>query len=327
MNGFKNRLKATKRAMAQPKPSRWRIFGTRVSRIRLKKMAVGAALLSSTFGVVVIALYAALTIETAIKDESWKTPQELGGAITDYIYPWESRHDLIKAFDDSIILDSLDSVSIITALALFILVGRREEERQAHYLAWFMLDAARDRETSYARYHALQDLNEDGISLKGLDAQKTDLIRIDLEGADLQEATLDGIKLRKANLRKANLTFASLRRANLRSATLESVVLFDANLQEANLSGANLNGADLGDANLNLANFFDANLRGANLANADLEGASFEKARNLTVAQVKQAKNWDKAKYDEEFQRQLSSNVQEPLPDAAFPLIVGHNQW
>ncbi|MEM9805496.1 MAG: pentapeptide repeat-containing protein [Cyanobacteria bacterium P01_D01_bin.56] len=300
-----DRFKATKRGLARPTNTHWLGFTARSSRIRLKKMAMGTARIASTFTLVAVALYAALTVETAIKDESWKTPKELGGSIANHIFPWETRHDLLNSLENSVILGSLDGVSIITALILFVLVGRREEERQAHYMAWFMLDAAHDRETSYARYHALQDLNDEGLPLKGLDTPGADLIQIRLEGADLQQATLNEAKLQKSNLRGANLTFASLKGANLHSALLERVVLFNASLEKTCFSGSDLSDADLGSANLRGADLFDTNLRGANLNGADLAGASFRKARNLTITQVKQAKNWDKAEYDEDFDRLL----------------------
>lgn len=307
MNGFKS----TKRGLARPTNPLLRRYGTRANRAKLRKMTTGAAWLGSTFGVVVVALYVALTVETAIRDESWKTPGELRGSISDYVFPWETRHDLLSSLQDSVILDSLDSVSIITALTLFVLVGRREEERQAHYIAWFMLDAAHNRETSYARYNALQDLNNEGLSLKGLDAPGTDLAEIQLEGADLQQATLDEVKLQQANLRKANLSFASLQRAHLRSAILERGSLFNANLEGAALDGANLVWVDLSNANLKNTDFFNANFLGANLSEADLEGASFKKARNLTAKQIKRAENWDKAEYDELLYCQLFPDIKQ----------------
>lgn len=52
------------------------------------------------------------------------------------------------------------------------------------------------------------------------------------------------------------------------------------------LKGANLQNADLTDARLRYRDLRDTNLRGANLQNTD-----FQKAKNLTLAQVKAAKN------------------------------------
>jgi uncharacterized protein YjbI with pentapeptide repeats len=76
-----------------------------------------------------------------------------------------------------------------------------------------------------------------------------------------------------------------------------------------NLKGAdlrlNLEGADLRGTDLR-----GADLKGANLKQADLENADLSNAKNLTSNQVKQAKNWKKAKYDAALLNQLgiSSN-------------------
>lgn len=323
----KNKMKATKRAISRSSQIPWFRAGTRADRIRIRKMTFDAVQLGATLGFVFMALYAALTVETFIetrqptpdetskssvgddsdeeKNNPFKSPEDLGGSLVDYVFPWDTLGDLLGELDDSSILGSLDSVSIITALVLFILFGRREEERQAQYMAWVMLDLAHDRETSYARYNVLQDLNEGGTSLKGLDAPGTDLIQINLEEADLQQATLDKVKFKKAELKKANLTFASLRMAELNGATMEESVLFNANLESADLSGADLAKADLGHANLRHAQFFNANLHEVNFGNSDVEGARFERARNLCPAQIKRARNWDKAEYDPDLRRQL----------------------
>lgn len=72
-------------------------------------------------------------------------------------------------------------------------------------------------------------------------------------------------------------------------------------LRDADLQGANLKGADLKGADLKRTN-----LRGANLDSADLT-----KAKNLTPSQVKQADNWNKAKYDPDFKKLLDSVPEE----------------
>ena len=77
--------------------------------------------------------------------------------------------------------------------------------------------------------------------------------------------------------------------------------LSETELVGANLIGANLVGVNLLNANLIQARLFSADLRGAFLADADLSGAFLagldeeEDAKNLTVGQVKLAKNWEEA--------------------------------
>jgi uncharacterized protein YjbI with pentapeptide repeats len=48
-----------------------------------------------------------------------------------------------------------------------------------------------------------------------------------------------------------------------------------------------------------------ANLSEAHIDGADLSGANLQGAKNLNPDQVKRAKNWEKAKYDEEFRKKL----------------------
>ena len=107
---------------------------------------------------------------------------------------------------------------------------------------------------------------------------------IDLGGADLKGADLKGADLRGVNLMRANLMGANLRRADL----------MGADLMRTNLMGANLMGADLRGVNL-----MRANLMGVNLRRADLRGAIFE------PEEIKKAKNWDKAIYDDEMKKKL----------------------
>ena len=131
--------------------------------------------------------------------------------------------------------------------------------------------------------------------LSFLDLQHSILFSRDLEGANLYRANLSGAYLSGANLSVANLSGANLDRAEL------SV----ANLYRANLSGANLSDANLDRANLIDANLIGANLIGANLDRTNLDRANLINAENLTPEQVKQAQNWEKAKYDEEFRALL----------------------
>ncbi len=76
--------------------------------------------------------------------------------------------------------------------------------------------------------------------------------------------------------------------------------LSKANLQEADLFGANLQGAVLSDANLQEASLFLANLQNTNLIFANLQ-----QARGLSESQVRQAKNWRQAFYNDDFLKEL----------------------
>jgi uncharacterized protein YjbI with pentapeptide repeats len=254
-----------------------------------------------TAGLVLFVLILLLHIESVIMQDN-NSLQDFVKAL--FKSSWTSLRDLITFLDESIIFGAIEGVSIITAMVLFV-QGRREEERQAHHMAWSTIDQAYGRETSAARFHALQELHEDGISLKGLDVPGADLAGIALRGVDLHESTLERAKLDRADLQGARLDFANLQKADLQRAILQGAGLLDANLQEANLGGANLTNADLRSANLQNATLFSANLMNADLRGANLTGVSFRRARNLKPQQVMEAMNWELADYDEKFRAVL----------------------
>jgi len=108
-----------------------------------------------------------------------------------------------------------------------------------------------------------------------------------LLSGNLERAVLDNANLEDANLSGANLREARLRNANMVNCSLQLAQLETANLREADLRGANLQGARLNNAQLDLAN----------LENANVKDAVFLDATGLTVAQIKRARNWEKATY------------------------------
>lgn len=94
---------------------------------------------------------------------------------------------------------------------------------------------------------------------------------------------------------------ASLAGVNADKAYLVQIDLANANLAKASFREANLQQAKLQGANLQQANLQQANLQAVNLKQTDIEAADFRKAKNLKTAQIKSAKNWEKAKFDDDF--------------------------
>ncbi|MEG3841043.1 pentapeptide repeat-containing protein [Microcoleus sp. herbarium14] len=182
------------------------------------------------------------------------------------------------------ILEGADALSLVVALVLFIKEAP-DRRKQFHYQAWSTVDAAHGVKVSYARILALQDLNEDGVSLRGLDSPDAELIAINLSGANLSAANLSKTDLSNANLSHANLDNANLSQAKLAGANLSHAKLGFARLSQVNLSNANLS-----DANLICADLSNANMSGVNLKNASLSGANLKSAylsgANLKGAQV-----------------------------------------
>lgn len=142
-------------------------------------------------------------------------------------------------------------------------------------------------------------------------------VELEPESLDFEDAVLHGANLRGVNLRGANLYGANLNLVKLSKADLTGSHLNEAILHLANLTGADLTGADLRNANLCKANLMDVDLKYANLCEADLTGAdlvraNFRGTENLTPEQVKAAKNWEQAIYDDDFRQQLGLEAREP---------------
>ena len=177
------------------------------------------------------------------------------------------------------------TLSFLVTFVGFILVWRRVNEQKA----WETIAGAGKRE-------ALKLLSDGCQKRKSLGWIPDDLAILlfgscaNLNGADLRGVNLIEINLRSVNLRYAYLSYACLSKADLSSAYLN----------DTDLSGAYLNGTNLSNTNFNGANLSDTYLDNANLSNADLRGA-----RNLTPEQVKSARNWQQAIYDEEFRKKL----------------------
>ena len=127
------------------------------------------------------------------------------------------------------------------------------------------------------------DLRE--ADLSGADLQHVCFNRANLTKVNLCNATLDHAKLRVADLKQANLRGARLHLANLEAADLEGADLSGADLLHARLNEANLRGADLRSARLDHADFLNADLKGANLC-----GATLHHVKNLTRAQLQEAR-------------------------------------
>jgi hypothetical protein len=149
------------------------------------------------------------------------------------------------------------------------------------------------------------------VDLKGAYLKGANLKGANLGHANLYDANLNGAYLEHAYLGHANLS-ANLGHANLGHANLEHANLEHAYLGHANLSLANLNGTYLSLANLEHANLYGANLEHANLEHAYLKDADLESAKNLTVEQIKAAKNWEQAKYSPEFRALLGLPPETP---------------
>ena len=114
-----------------------------------------------------------------------------------------------------------------------------------------------------------------------------------VKGADLLLANLDYVRAGGAFLAMAELSSASLKHA----------LLYNANLAGVRLDGANLYGANLAGANLAGANLTGTDLDGVYINKANLNGTRLIGSRNMKPEQIKEAKNWQLAFYDDDFKQ------------------------
>ena len=137
-----------------------------------------------------------------------------------------------------------------------------------------------------------------------------------LNNANLKEANLSSANLYNAEMKGTNLSKGDLSCADLSKGDLGRADLSKGNLRGANLSGANLSGTNLNKANLRGADLNKGDLSGANLTGVDLSKANLRGVKGLTVAQIKSAKNWMKAHYNEDILKMLnfSTDHNEILP-------------
>jgi hypothetical protein len=103
------------------------------------------------------------------------------------------------------LLEYAGRLTVLIAV-VFYFVEAPEQRKQAHYEAWQLINSAQGQTGSGGRIEALQDLNNDHISLAGIAAPKAYLANISLPNADLTGADLTGADLTGAYLLGTNLT-------------------------------------------------------------------------------------------------------------------------
>jgi uncharacterized protein YjbI with pentapeptide repeats len=259
---------------------------------------------------------------------------------------WVEKETSIASIRDvvQVIFKNAESIAVVAAVILYF-KEIPERRAQKHYEAWQVVDAAANVSVSYARIRALEDLNRDRVSLKGIAATNANLEGIALKGAILTEANLAGANLSAADLTdtvlmkirlgQATLEQAKLNGSDLTAAELEGAILTQAKLMNANLTGAKFTSAQLAyadlsgstftgatltgvkavgsnfyyaklyEANLSQGNFAEANFTEADLTGANLTEANFKGVKGLTAKAVRKANHWESAIFDSELAVQL----------------------
>ena len=178
------------------------------------------------------------------------------------------------------VLEYMSSFSILVAV-VFYFAESGDRLQQKHYQAWQVINTAQGKGGSGGRIEALQELNEDGVPLVGVDVSGAFLRRVGLPHAKMVRASLDAVDARNSDFHDTDLTTASLRAGNFR----------DSDLSDANFDYADLSGADLCRANLSGSSLDGATLDEADLGNTDLKGVKWQKIASLAGANVRNVRN------------------------------------
>jgi hypothetical protein len=178
------------------------------------------------------------------------------------------------------VLDYLGSFSILVAV-IFYFSESGDRLKQKHYQAWQVINTAQGKGGSGGRIEALQELDEDGVPLVGVDVSGSFLQGIRLPKARLLRADLNSVDARNSDFRQGDFTDANLHSGNFRNS----------NFSGANLLGADLGGADFCSARLDGAVLDGASLDAADLGNTNLSHVKWQNIKSIKGANISQVRN------------------------------------
>src|SRR6266702_8725756 len=128
---------------------------------------------------------------------------------------WEWVAYLLSHWSLLEVLEYLGSFSVLVGV-IFYFSESGDRVKQRHYQAWQVINTAQGKGGSGGRIEALQELNEDGIPLVGVDVSSSFLQGLKLEHANLLRADFSATDLRGSDLRAVDFTDADLHSANFR---------------------------------------------------------------------------------------------------------------
>lgn len=178
------------------------------------------------------------------------------------------------------ILDYVRGFGVIV-IVVFYFYDSGNRVKQRHYQAWQVINTAQGKGGNGGRIEALEELNEDRVSLVGVDVSGAFLQGLHLEKGDLARAILNAADVRNAIVVSSDLRDADLRFANFRECDCVRTSFRGAMLDEADFWGANLSGVDL----------TEASLVNTDLRNTNLLGIKWKGIKTLKMADIAGARN------------------------------------
>lgn len=178
------------------------------------------------------------------------------------------------------ILDYVRGFGVIV-IVVFYFYDSGNRVKQRHYQAWQVINTAQGKGGNGGRIEALEELNEDHVSLVGVDVSGAFLQGLHLEKGDLARAILNAADVRNAIVVSSDLRDADLRFANFRECDCVRTSFRGAMLDEADFWGADLSGVDL----------TEASLVNTDLRNTNLLGIKWKGIKTLKMADIAGARN------------------------------------
>ena len=219
------------------------------------------------------------------RPESWSTQRDglrhswlVPLLAIEWVFEWTAFALSRWSFLD--VLEYLGSFSILVAV-IFYFSESGDRLKQKHYQAWQVINTAQGKGGSGGRIEALQELDQDGVPLVGVDVSGAFLQGIHLPRAHLLRANLNAVDARNSDFQAADFTNANLHAGNFRESNFNGANFQDADLSEADFCSANLNGAVLDGATLDAAD----------LGNSDLGKVNWQKIKSLKGANIRQVRN------------------------------------
>jgi len=220
---------------------------------------------------------------------------------------WEWVSFVLSRWTFVEVIEYLGSFSVLAAV-FFYFHDSGNRVKQRHYQAWQVINTAQGKGGSGGRIDALQELNQDGIPLTGVNVSGAFLQAIHLRNARLMRSDFSAADVRNSDFESANLQDSNLRSGNFRQSNFEDASLTRAEMQDGDFEGASftrtdLAGAELDNADLRLTSLKDArwkeirSIRGANLYGVRDAPAGFvEWATRHGAVQMQSDEQWDKSR-------------------------------
>ena len=164
----------------------------------------------------------------------------------------------------------------VLVAVIFYFAESGDRRKQKHYQAWQVINTAQGKGGSGGRIEALNELNEDGVPLVGVDVSGAFLMGVRLIKAGLSRSNFEAADLRDAILRSSDFRFANFISPICAARTPPEQISRKPPSIDSDLNGANLSGADLTAADLS-----DADLR-----NADLRGVHWQKLKAVDSVNI-----------------------------------------